>query len=293
MPRGNMSLAVPDELRPAIVTPETEDQPRAREAGRSASGVVEAAPFAAAEESPFDVVSELPGNTPESGVWRSGSVKIAHVLAGDDGVEDVEVSVSCPHCDGAVLIDVANEDAFMTAWSLMAPTFAESLKNDPLGTPGVDAATPPPSPAREVSFAKELETTLHPVAVVRAMTSDVFTLSADTPLASVVAGFAERGVSCAIVLDEDGRPIGSVSTGDLLWAACRSDKDVLGSLADVRVQQVMNKDLFFLRADAALTRALDLFRTERAERIIVLSDNGKLLGSIMPQDLLAFLAERA
>ena len=50
-----------------------------------------------------------------------------------------------------------------------------------------------------------------------AMTKEVFTLSADTPLKEAMRNLMERRVSSAPVIDADGALMGILSESDMLW----------------------------------------------------------------------------
>jgi CBS domain-containing protein len=267
MARSSFSAVIPDELKPAIVL-----------APEHASAI---------EGADLEPKNDIQAESSESGVWRTGSAKIAHVTAGDDGVEQVEVTVSCPHCSGSVLIDVAHEDAFMTALSLIA---------GPDATSDDDLDRPTPASVREavgvterdVPLSKELHSALRSVPVARAMNASVVWVRADEPVSKLPDVFAQHVNAVVIVTDEDHRPIGDVTADDLLRAAGRQP-----TIVGERVQQVMMQDIFRLRMDAPLARALELFTSEGALRIAVIGDNGKLAGVLAPADLLRFAASAA
>ena len=241
----NSNAALPEELEPAIVS----------------------------AESVLDAVAEAP----ESGVWQArGSAHIAHVLAGDDGVEDVEVSVHCPHCSGAVLIDVAHEDAFMTALSLIAAS-------DSPERPARQAPADVPRAAGEVPLSREVQAALRAVPVARAMNPSVVFVHELDPVANLPMLFAEHDDPIVIVTDQDSRPVGVARAGLLLRAAAQQ------SLA-VTVQELPRKEPYCLRADAPLAQALELFTGHSAREIAVIGENGKLAGLLLPEDLLRIVA---
>ena len=241
----NSNAALPEELEPAIVS----------------------------AESVLDAVAE----SPESGIWQArGSAQIAHVSAGDDGVEDVEVSVHCPHCSGAVLIDVAHEDAFMTALSLIA---AADSPERPAQKPALDS----PRGAGEVPLSREVHGALRGMPVARAMNPGVVFVREADPVANLPMLFAEHDDPIVIVTDQDSRPVGVARAGLLLRAAAHQ------SLA-VTVQELPRSEPYCLRADAPLARALELFTSHGAREIAVIGENGKLVGLLLPEDLLRIVA---
>jgi predicted transcriptional regulator len=105
------------------------------------------------------------------------------------------------------------------------------------------------------------------------------------PVAGLPMLFAEHDDPVVIVTDEDCRPVGVVRAGQLLRAAVQQ------TLA-VRVQELGSEKPFCLRVDAPLVQALDLFASHGAREIAVVGENGKLIGVLLPQDVLRLIAQQ-
>ena len=219
-----------------------------------------------------------------------GEVRIAHVLAGDHGVEDVEVSVHCPHCSEEILLDVASEEALQTAMSWIEegrPDHAahrrESVtEDDPLsGVHRVSTAV-----IAGLAVHEELIGMLGRAPVRQAVNRDVRSVPCGTSLAAVAGDITLGDASAVVVVDPDHRPVGVVTPTEVLRAASALDAR---ALHETPVERAMAEALHRLREDAPLTRAVELFCGANVRRIAVIGDDGKLSGILRPLDLLRFL----
>lgn len=219
-----------------------------------------------------------------------GEVRIAHVLAGDHGVEDVEVSVHCPHCSEEILLDVASEEALQTAISWIEESREEQAPQRREAAPEDD----PTSGVHRVSTAviaglavhEELIAKLARSPVQRAVNRDVRTVPCGASLAAVAGDITLGDASAVVVVDPEGRPMGVVTPTEVLRAASALDAR---ALQETPVERAMADSLHKLREDAPLTRAVELFCGGGVRRIAVIADDGKLSGILRPLDLLRFL----
>jgi CBS domain-containing protein len=72
---------------------------------------------------------------------------------------------------------------------------------------------------------KERRTFLKSVSVREVMTPEVRTVSPDTPLRDVARLFARYKIGCAMVVEDDGTPLGMVTESDLLARAFLTQDD--------------------------------------------------------------------
>jgi CBS domain-containing protein len=228
---------------------------------------------------------------PRANEAPGGDVRIAHVSAGDHGIEDVEVSVHCPHCDGEILLDVGSEEALHTALSWIDE--GRQAEESPVGN-APRAENDPRSGVHRVSTAQiaglamhdELVAMLGRAPVREAKNSDVRSVPSGVSLASVARDITLGDASAVVVVDVEGRPLGVVTPTQVLRAASALDSR---ALEETPVERAMAESLHCLRDDAPLSRALELFSGAGARRIAIIGDDGKLSGVLRPLDLLRFL----
>jgi CBS domain-containing protein len=225
---------------------------------------------------------------------RPSSVRLAHVLASTEGVEDVEVSVVCPDCKTKVVIDVAQEAALQTALSLLA----ERAKARDATGGAVSDGDRRPSPvdqAREdttwrahtAAIREELAMLLMSLPVAEVMQRGTSSVRASARISSLSPLFAGEDVPGLIVVDDDERPVGMITPGQFVRATCSVSRERFEGL---HVRNVMLSRLFCVRDDAPLARAMELFSDQGAKKIAVVGEDGKLAGALTPADLLHFLA---
>jgi CBS domain-containing protein len=137
------------------------------------------------------------------------------------------------------------------------------------------------------------------------MTRTPLTLPPDAPLATVASIFAERGISGAPVVAQDGRLLGIVTEGDLIRRLSASAEEPRGWLAGflapagrqaadfARVhgrtaQDVMSRHIHGVAEDAPISEVARLIEQHRIRRVPVLRD-GVLVGIVSRADLLRAL----
>jgi CBS-domain-containing membrane protein len=217
-------------------------------------------------------------------------MRLAHVLASNEGVEDVEVSVVCPDCKTKVVIDVAHEAALQTALSLLAERAkagAEGARSEAKSE--VDHARREDKTwrARTAAIREELAMLLMSLPASEVMQRGTSSVRASARISSLSPVFAGEDVPGLIVVDEDERPVGMITPGQFVRATCSVSRERFEGL---HVRNVMLSRLFCVRADAPLARAMELFSDQGAKKVAVVGEDGKLAGALTPADLLHFLA---
>jgi CBS domain-containing protein len=219
-------------------------------------------------------------------------VRIAHVLASPEGIEDIEVSVVCPGCNTKVLLDVAHEAAMQTAFSLLTrgSDGADGAARGASSEAGPDAEERAPDStwrARAGAIREELSMLLMSFPVSEVMQAHTSSVRANARISSLSGLFAGDELSGIIVVDDDERPVGMITPAQIVRVTCAVSRERFEGLF---VRNVMLSRMFCVLADAPLARAMELFNEQGARKIAVVGEDGKLVGSLSPPDLLHFLA---
>ena len=102
---------------------------------------------------------------------------------------------------------------------------------------------------------------------------------------STAAGLMEAAGVGALVVVEDGKPVGIVTDRDLVRRAMAR-----GLAPDARVDGVMSTPVVTIGAGADLHEAFALFRQHAVRRLVVVDDAGGFAGVVSVDDLLIDLA---
>lgn len=141
------------------------------------------------------------------------------------------------------------------------------------------------------------------------MTRQVITIRSDSSLQDAIAAMLRHGISGMPVVDEQGRPVGMLSEGDLLrrteldterrrprWLAFLLGP---GKLAEEYTHthgrtaaDVMTDKLYSVAPDAPVQDVVQLMERHRIKRVPVL-ENGQLVGIVSRANLLRALAVAA
>ena len=141
------------------------------------------------------------------------------------------------------------------------------------------------------------------------MTTDVVSVTPDTPSSEIAKLLLGRGISAVPVVDAAGVPLGMVSEGDLIgrdesarearrdwWLALLAEgealhPDFLASLRDTghKARDVMSAPLVTIGADTSVGDIAKLLAAHRVKRVPVLH-NGHIVGIVSRADLLRALA---
>jgi CBS domain-containing protein len=115
--------------------------------------------------------------------------------------------------------------------------------------------------------------------VAQIMTTDVICVREDLSLTALATLLLERNLSGVPVVDLAGRPIGVISKTDLL----RRDG------APGCVAEVMTPMSFVLHPEASVSQAAALMAFEGVHRLLVVSDDGKVIGLVSSLDVMRWL----
>ena len=122
-----------------------------------------------------------------------------------------------------------------------------------------------------------------PVEVRAIMSSDVATCTPTDSLNRCAQLMWERRVGCVPVVDPEGRPVSIVTDRDVCMAAYIQGKP----LAAIGVASAMSRRLFTIEASAQVGEAASRMRRAGVHRLLVVGDDGALVGVLSFGDLAA------
>ena len=143
------------------------------------------------------------------------------------------------------------------------------------------------------------------------MVRDVVVVRPDDRVADIVNLFVQRGVTCAVVLDENGTVAGIVTDGDIM-AAVRHRRPIiidvfsffwaiedegnlslkLKELLMKKAKEIMTKDVITVREDAEAIEIARLMTEYKIKQIPVVRDN-ILTGIVRRHDIVKAVAQTA
>jgi CBS domain-containing protein len=106
----------------------------------------------------------------------------------------------------------------------------------------------------------------------------------DTTVTDVAALMNAHHVG-AVVITQDGQPIGIVTDRDLALRVVGA-----GLAADAPASRVMSRELVVARVDAGLDEAFLTMRRAGVRRLPIVADDGSLVGLVALDDLLVLMA---
>lgn len=149
------------------------------------------------------------------------------------------------------------------------------------------------------------------VTVFQIMSRDVICLKPETTIEALRAILVENAISGAPVVDEAGKPIGIVSTTDVVREAY--ERGDTGEEENVRlpgkggvsyspgpgfrvfdpgavVADVMSRKVITIVDGTTIAKAAELMAKNHVHRLPVVSDSGKVIGLVSSLDILGWLA---
>jgi CBS domain-containing protein len=130
------------------------------------------------------------------------------------------------------------------------------------------------------------------------MRKDVFCVRADISVDELVTLLVEHGFSGVPIVDAETRPVGVISTSDLLRARYEQLEDEeagLGGLPSRRrtVAELMTKRPVVLDENATIEQASKLLAQHRIHRLPIVSSEGILVGTLSALDIVVWVAQRS
>ena len=112
------------------------------------------------------------------------------------------------------------------------------------------------------------------------------TMARGTSILEAAARMDESGVGYALVMDEDGKLAGIVTTSDLMH-----DYIETTATEDTTLESVMQTDLVTLRPDATIADAAETFHANGIQHLPVVNPDGTVAGLISVNEMMTFIAE--
>ncbi len=114
------------------------------------------------------------------------------------------------------------------------------------------------------------------------------TVNQEATLVEVVKIMAIHNVGLVVVVDEGGRPVGVVSERDVIRALARGVQ-----LTAKAIEVGTRRDLLMARADEDVYTAVKKMRERGTRHILVVDNDGKLVGVVSIRDLVEDRALKA
>lgn len=115
--------------------------------------------------------------------------------------------------------------------------------------------------------------------------SEVCSISQDQSINQAAKLMKEKNIG-SIVVVADNKPVGIVTDRDI--ALKLADET---SLENLKISDVMCKDIFVLKEDQDLMEAVNAMKNQKIRRAPVVSKEGNLCGIVSVDDLLIYMAQ--
>lgn len=122
------------------------------------------------------------------------------------------------------------------------------------------------------------------VAVEEAMTSPVLTLGSETPVDEAAGAMVEAGIKSLVVIDGDCRPVGILTSTDVLRVVAA------GATDEATVADYMTTDIVTTGPDATLGEVATLLLEEGINHLPVTDESDETVGMLSKTDLTEQLA---
>jgi CBS domain-containing protein len=119
------------------------------------------------------------------------------------------------------------------------------------------------------------------------MSKSVMAVDLNTNAKDCARAMAKKGVSCAVIT-QGGLAVGIVTERDLVSKVLAESIDA----KNVLVRDIMSTPLITVGPDVPLTGAAELMARYRIRRLVVVEEDGALVGLITTGDIARALAER-
>ncbi len=123
--------------------------------------------------------------------------------------------------------------------------------------------------------------------VAKVMTKQVMAVELNVNAKDCAKAMAKRGVSCAVIT-QSGSAIGIVTERDLVSKVLAETIDA----KNVLVRDIMSTPLITVGPKATLTSAAEMMAQYRVRRLVVVDENGTLVGIVTTGDIARALAEK-
>jgi len=116
------------------------------------------------------------------------------------------------------------------------------------------------------------------------MSESVITSNESASILNICTLLSDSNVHSAVIIDNDGRPTGIVTEGDIVKLLASIPSSIY-----VPVKNIMTRTLITINSSDLVKDALVLMFLKNAKRLIVLDDEKKLVGIIAQTDILRMI----
>lgn len=142
------------------------------------------------------------------------------------------------------------------------------------------------------------------------MTKEPITVTPQTPIQEAIEILAENKISGLLVVDENGKLVGTISESDLMWQESgvetppyimfldsliylqnptRHNKEIHKALGQT-VAEVMSERPMTIKADRSVKEAARLMNEKKVRRLPVVNENSQVIGIITQGDVIRMMA---
>jgi CBS domain-containing protein len=139
---------------------------------------------------------------------------------------------------------------------------------------------------------KEAALTLQAKTATELMSPNPISLRDDAPLKEAIANLVSKGFRAAPVIDQAGRPVGVLSSSDILvHDREKSQFPSADGPGPTRVRDLMTPAVFSVRADDSARSVVGQMAAMNVHQLYVVDRDGVLIGVISALDVVRHLAE--
>jgi CBS domain-containing protein len=131
------------------------------------------------------------------------------------------------------------------------------------------------------------ENNLHNELVADLPLREPITVQTDTPVSTAIELMRERQLGCAIVVDADGRPLGTFTERTVIDLVLQQPDN----LESLPVGEHMDDDWFIVKSSDAICDVLDTIQNKAARFICVVDGEGKVVALTGQKGLSEYVAE--
>jgi CBS domain-containing protein len=115
------------------------------------------------------------------------------------------------------------------------------------------------------------------------MTKKVITVRNGSMVKEAVSLMTKHGISCVIVVDQSGKPVGIVTERDMVRRVLNNSLRP----ENTRIDSIMSSPVMTMSPEKRITEAINLMTRYHFRRAVIADKSNKLLGILTQSDLLA------
>jgi predicted transcriptional regulator len=124
------------------------------------------------------------------------------------------------------------------------------------------------------------------------MTKPVITADVDQTIKSICKTMYENNIGSVVIVkrqkDDSSEPVGIITESDII----RKMGSVELFSTQTAVSELMSKNIISIKSDSKISDAIGVMHGNNIRRLIVVDNNGKMLGIITDKDMLKAIARK-